>query len=35
MEKAIPCQYDIFVESEFLKIFIGTKIEAFYIKNSK
>lgn len=29
MEKAIPCQYDIFVKSEFLIIFIGTKIEAF------
>lgn len=29
MEKAIPCQYDIFVKSEFLEIFIGTKIEAF------
>lgn len=29
MEKAIPCQYDIFVKNEFLKIFIGTKIEAF------
>lgn len=29
MEKAIPCQYDIFVKSELLKIFIGTKIEAF------
>lgn len=29
MEKAIPGQYDIFVKSEFLKIFIGTKIEAF------
>lgn len=29
MEKAIACQYDIFVKSEFLKIFIGTKIEAF------
>lgn len=29
MEKAIPCQYDIFVKSEFLEIFIGTNIEAF------
>lgn len=29
MEKAIPGQYDIFVKSEFSKIFIGTKIEAF------
>lgn len=29
MEKAIPCQYDIFVKSEFLEIFIDTKIEAF------
>lgn len=29
MEKAIPCQYDIFVKSEFKKIFIGTKLEAF------